>query len=203
MDNKKSGRDKLLVFLGVLIILVFSLYITLYFYKIYRDNNPKTESNKSSEIDNDKKKPEGKPDEENKIVKNNDIIDYDTLNSKIETDSKMNIIEKCECPENPDETNTGKCTKYVIDNENATKIINKLMESKEVQKLSTSSFCSAYSFTLKDENDNTIINGFVGDNKQSILVGYESEGYAFDYEEEIIGLFDSLVDGATEYTENN
>lgn len=203
MDNKKSGRDKLLVFLGVLIILVFSLYITLYFYKIYRDNNPKTESNKSSEIDNDKKKPEGKPDGENKIVKNNDIIDYDTLNSKIETDSKMNIIEKCECPENPDETNTGECTKYVIDNENATKIINKLMESKEAQKLSTSSFCSAYSFALKDENDNSIINGFLGDNKKSILVGYESEGYAFDYEEEIIGLFDSLVDGATEYTENN
>ncbi len=203
MDNKKSGRDKLLVFLGVLIILVFALYMTLYFYKIYRDNNPKTESNKSSEIDNNKKKPEGNPDGENKIVKNNDIIDYDTLNSKIETDSKMNIIEKCECPENPDETNTGECAKYVIDNENATKIINKLMESKEAQKLSTSSFCSAYSFALKDENDNTIINGFVGDNKKSILVGYESEGYAFDYEEEIIGLFDSLVDGATEYTENN
>ena len=58
----------------------------------------------------------------------------------------------------------------------------------------TGSICSVYTFSAAI-NKETVIDGFVGDNKKSILVGYEDEGYAYNYEEDVTALFENLIKG--------
>ena len=67
MEKKKNKNEKLLVFLGVLIILVFGLYMSLYFYKDYRDKNPK-EDISAKKIDNNKNNKTIYPKEKSKII---------------------------------------------------------------------------------------------------------------------------------------
>ncbi|MBR5662857.1 MAG: hypothetical protein IKX00_04305 [Bacilli bacterium] len=199
---EKIDKEKGFPFGAIIIALVFIITVFTVYFVFMRDTDDKKskESNKNNNSSN--------KEDINKLPKTdkayNDILDYTVISSKVKN-AKKNVLIKCDCSKVKDEGSADKavCSKYTVSNDLFLSIIDKLKQTKDAQVLPTGSVCSVYSFESDDENGKRIIFGFTGDNLKNILVSYDGEGYAFDYDKDLTSFFESIISFSTKESKDD
>ena len=183
--EKNKSNSSLLIVVGVLILLVAAFLVLLCMNRNTEENSSNNGSNSSSNTNNG-----------GSGSTTNEVLDLDKLSTLIKENNYYIALDKCDCTNIADETDfdDAECDSYEISSEDMLLIIDKLKSSSESKDLSTSTVCSKYNFAIFDElEDDPIIAGFVSQNLKSILIGYKEKGYAFDFDEDVSSVFESII----------
>ncbi|MBP5684088.1 MAG: hypothetical protein J6X02_02395 [Bacilli bacterium] len=189
-EKKVTGRSSkskvMTILLGVSLFCMFSLFLLAIFNndwvtgvtnrrRVAPKEQQKIEENKEENSDGD-------------ININFSTLEDDLL-AVINEGNKVSLSHCTNC-EAIDYDNSKEviCSEKELLNETVTKVVEKLKSAKKISYLPTSKPCAIYNYSI----GNYLI-VFESDDQKSLLVGLNGEGYAFDYDENVIPFFEELA----------